>query len=333
MAWILYLRKTQKRMRINLICSLLLIIVFNACAPKNSEKNVDGSLVASSTESKGYYIDLEGVGSAEDFYNWSSDRIPMVSAHRGGPYPGFPENAIETFEHVLKYTPSIIELDVAMTKDSVLVLMHDDDLERTTNGTGEVAEVTYEYIQGLFLEDEEGEMTTFKVPTLKEALLWTKGKALLTVDIKSSVPYEKIIEEVRETKSEGNAALITYTFPAAKKLHFMAPELMLSVTIRNQDEIKRLEETGIPWDKVIAFTGLAERPREFNQALHKRGVFTILGVLGNLDQSAEARGDQIYASFIQNGADILATDRPIEAAKAIKTLAPSQSSKSKYFIK
>ena len=321
-------------MRINLVWSLLLFVFVNACKPQTVDKSIDGSLVAtSSAENQGFFIDLEGVGSAEDFYNWSSDRIPMVSAHRGGPYPGFPENAIETFEHVLNYTPAIIELDVAMTKDSVLVLMHDDDLDRTTNGTGKVENVTYEYIQGLFLEDEKGELTDFKIPTLKEALLWSKGKALLTVDIKSSVPFEKIIEEVRETKSEAHAALITYTFPAAKKLHFMAPELMLSVTIRNQDEIKRLEETGIPWEKVIAFTGLAERPREFNQALHQRSVFTILGVLGNLDQSAEARGDQIYASFIQNGADILATDRPIEAAKAIKTLAPSQSSKSKYFIK
>lgn len=176
-------------------------------------------------------------------------------------------------------------------------------------------------------------MTSFRVPTLEEALTWSKGKALLTVDIKRSVPFEKIIEEVRSTDSEGHAALITYTFPAAKKLHSMAPDLMLSITIRNEEEIKRLEETGIPWTRVIAFTGLAERPREFNQALHQRGVFTILGVLGNLDQSAVSRGDQIYASFVQNGADILATDRPIEAAEAIKTMTPSQSSKSKYFIK
>lgn len=103
-----------------------------------------------------------------------------------------------------------------MTKDSVLVLMHDDDLDRTTTGKGKVNEVTFEYIQSLFLEDNDGNLTEFKVPTLKEALLWSKGKALLTVDIKRSVPYEKIVEEVRETKSEAHAALITYSFEAAK---------------------------------------------------------------------------------------------------------------------
>lgn len=314
-------------MRTNLGWIFLFLFALSSCN-SNSSAKVHETEVASGEKN---HIDLEGVGSSVDFYTWTSDRIPMVSAHRGGPYPGFPENAIETFENVLKYTPAIIELDVAMTKDSVLVLMHDDDLDRTTNGTGKIEDVSFEYIQTLFLEDEEGNETTFRIPTLKEALIWSKGKAMLTVDIKRSVPFEKIIAEVRSTGSQEHAALITYTFPAAKKLHSMAPELMLSVTIRNEEEIKRLEETGIPWTRVIAFTGVAERPQQFNQALHRRGVFTILGVLGNLDQSAEKRGDQIYASFVQKGADILATDRPVEAANAIKTLAPSRSSKSKYF--
>ncbi|GMQ30404.1 glycerophosphodiester phosphodiesterase family protein [Algoriphagus confluentis] len=309
---------------------LLFFLIFTfslACKrPQSTEELV-------SAETTSHSIRLFDLEETLDFYSWTADRIPMVSAHRGGPYPGFPENAIETFDNILNYTPAIIELDVAMTLDSVLVLMHDDDLERTTNGNGKVNEVTFDYIQSLYLEDNEGNLTEFKVPTLKEALLWSKGKALLTVDIKRSVPFEKVIEEVRETESEAYAALISYTFPAAKKLNSLAPELMLSVTIRNEKEIKRLEETGIPWNRVIAFTGLAERNPEFNKALHDRGVFAILGVLGNLDQSAETRGDQLYASFIQNGADILATDRPIEAAAAIQSLVPKNSSKAKYFAR
>lgn len=306
---------------------LFSILIFACKSPQAKQEQL------ASAETTSHAIRLFDLDETRDFYNWTSDRIPLVSAHRGGPYPGFPENAIETFDNVLKYTPAVIELDVAMTLDSVLVLMHDDDLDRTTNGTGKVNEVTFEYLQSLFLEDNDGNLTEFKIPTLKEALLWSKGKALLTVDIKRSVPFEKVVEEVRETESEAYAALISYTFPAAKKLNSLAPELMLSVTIRNEEEIQRLEETGIPWDRVIAFTGLAERTPEFNKALHDRGVFTILGVLGNLDQSAEARGDQLYASFVQNGADILATDRPIEAAAAIQTLVPNNSSKAKYFTR
>ena len=64
-------------------------------------------------------------GGLNEFFSWTADRIPLVSAHRGGPYPGFPENSIESFEHVIKQTPAVIECDIAMTKDSVLVMMHD----------------------------------------------------------------------------------------------------------------------------------------------------------------------------------------------------------------
>ena len=310
---------------------ILLGLVWSCDFKQSNQLSQDTDV--SEVKKEGFHtIQLSTVEEARDFYTWSADRIPMVSAHRGGPYPGFPENSLEAFANVLSYTPAIIELDVAMTKDSVLVLMHDDDLDRTTNGKGLVIESTYAEIQALFLEDMEGNLTEFKVPTLKEALIWTKGKALLTVDVKRSVPFEKIIEEIRETGSEAHAAVISYTFPAAKKLHRLAPELMLSVTIRNEEEIKLFEETRIPWTRVIAFTGISERPLELNQALHQKGVFTILGVLGNLDKSAEARGDKIYIGFVQRGADILATDRPIEAAAVLQTLVPSRSSKSTYFI-
>lgn len=320
----------QRKMKSRFWWLPIFLLFLGACNPSEVQESEE-SQTEVSADSGSHFIQVASLEEARSFYTWTADRLPLVSAHRGGPYPGFPENAIETFAHVLEFTPAIIELDVAMTKDGVLVLMHDDDLDRTTTGTGKVEDVTYEYIQTLFLKDNEGNETAFKAPTLEEALLWSKGKALLTVDIKRSVPYEKIIDLVRETDSEAHAALITYSFPAAKKLNSLAPELMLSVTIRNEEEIKRLEETGIPWTRVIAFTGVAERTQSFNNQLHQKGVFTILGVLGNLDQRAEARGDQIYTSFVQHGADILATDRPIEAAAAIKTLVPSQSSKSKYF--
>lgn len=303
-----------------------------SCDSKQSNQLIQSVEVSESKNGGLKTIQLSTIREARDFYTWSADRIPMVSAHRGGPYPGYPENSLEAFANVLRFTPAIIELDVAMTKDSVLILMHDDDLDRTTNGKGLVIERTYAEIKQLFLEDMKGNLTDFKVPTLKEALIWSKGKALLTVDVKRSVPFERIIGEIRETGSEAHAAVISYTIPAAKKLHRLAPELMLSVTIRNEEEIRLFEQSRIPWTRVIAFTGTSERSFEFNQLLHEKGVFTILGVLGNLDKRAKAKGDKIYIGFVQRGSDILATDRPIEAAAALQSLVPSQSSKSIYFI-
>ncbi|MBT0811829.1 glycerophosphodiester phosphodiesterase family protein [Litoribacter ruber] len=264
------------------------------------------------------YINLSSAREAKEFFTWDPSRSPMVSAHRGGPYPGFPENAIETFDHTLRNTPAIIEFDVELTKDSVMILMHDNTLDRTTTGKGKVVNYTFDEIRRLKLVDNEGSETEYQVPTLREALEWSKGKAILTVDVKRNVPFEMVVSEIEATSTVGNAAVITYNFKDAKKIHDLNPDLMLSVTIRNEEEIKRFEDTGVPWENVIAFTGLSERTREFNQRLHDRGVFTILGVLGNLDKMAEAGGDELYVKFVQNGADILATDRPIEAAEALR---------------
>lgn len=310
----------------NKIYGLLMLMLLFSCKKEVSVTQNEDSI--SNVQHK---ILLSTVAEARDFYTWTSDRIPMVSAHRGGPYPGFPENAIETFEHILKHTPSIIEFDVALTKDSVLVLMHDNTLDRTTSGKGKVIDHTFEEIRELFLVDNQGNETSFRVPTLDDALAWGKGKTLFTVDIKREVPFEMVVDAIKRYQAEPYAAVITYSVEAAKKMHRLHPELMLSVTIRNEEELQRFEESGIPVDRWIAFTGTSERPKEFNELLHEKGVFTILGVLGNLDRSAIARGDQIYVEFVEYGADILATDRPIEAAKAIVGLSPENSSKLKYF--
>lgn len=306
---------------------LLFLVVVFSCGPKgNSGESLEGT-----EKHHVHLIQVDNLEETEDFYTWNPDRIPMVSAHRGGPYPGFPENSIEAFKNVIQYTHAIIEFDVAMTKDSVLVLMHDNTVDRTTNGKGKVIDKTFEEIRSLSLVDMEGNQTDFRVPTLDEALSWAKGKVLLTVDIKREVPFEMVVDAIRTHKAEPYAAVITYSFEAAKKIHSLHPGLMLSVTIRNEEELARYDIEAIPTEKLIAFTGTSSRIPEFNDILHQRGIFTILGVMGNLDKSAVARGEEVYIGLVRRGADILATDRPIEAAEAIKGLALEESSKRKYF--
>jgi glycerophosphoryl diester phosphodiesterase len=307
----------------NRILSLLVCCFLVACGTKNQQRSHE--------EGGTFYIHLKNLNETKDFFTWTPDRIPMVSAHRGGPYPGYPENSIEAFEHVLNHTPAITEFDVAITKDSVLVLMHDNTLDRTTTGSGNVMDHTFMEIQELFLLDKEGDQTEFRVPTLDDALEWGRGKTVFTVDIKREVPFEMVVEAIQKHQAHSYAAVITYNLEAAKKVHQLDPDLMLSLTIRNEEELERLEDSGIPVENWIAFTGTSERPEGFNRQLHDKGVFTILGVIGNLDRRAEARGDVTYLPYIKKGADILATDRPIEAAKALNTLIPENSEKEKFF--
>jgi len=115
---------------------------------------------------------LPGPAGLEAFLDClSRERVTLVAAHRGGPGRGFPENALATFAHTLSRAPALLEIDIAATQDGELVLMHDDRLERTTDGHGLVAATTLTQIQRLdagawFSPAFRGE----RVPTFEDVL-------------------------------------------------------------------------------------------------------------------------------------------------------------------
>jgi glycerophosphoryl diester phosphodiesterase len=258
---------------------------------------------------KHHYISFKTADEFQAFLQRKTASYPLLSAHRGGPMSGFPENAIETFDNATTYQPVIIEFDVALSKDSVPVIMHDDQLDRTTNGTGFIGNYDYQQLKALFLKDNEGALTKFKIPTLDEVLLWGKGKVLFTIDIKRGVPYQKVVEAVRKSKSETNAIIITYNANQAAAVHQLAPDLMISATVKSPEDLKRLNEMDVPNDKIIAFVGVSEPDKSLCQYLHDKGISTILGTMGNLDRSARANsGKQLYKNLVANGADVLSTD-------------------------
>ncbi|MGJ1205845.1 glycerophosphodiester phosphodiesterase family protein [Sphingobacterium lactis] len=260
---------------------------------------------------------LKTVDELYEFLTYAEGSYPLVSAHRGGPGKGFPENAIQTFAEVANKMPAIIECDIAMTKDSVLVLMHDETLDRTTTGKGKLSKKTYAELLELHLKDIDGEETRYKIPTLEEALTWGIGRVIYTLDVKKSVPYEKVIEAIRKTKAESNSIIITYSANQAEVVNKLAPDLMISASIKKSDDLTRLNDLGIPDNRLVAFVGTREPDSSTYSLLRQHGIKSILGTIGNLDRAAERAGYQVYADYIVNGADILSTDRPFEAQKAL----------------
>lgn len=105
----------------------------------------------------------------------------MVVAHRGD-WRYAPENSLPAIDNAIKMGVDIIELDVQRTKDGKFILMHDKDLDRTTTGKGAVADWTLDSIQTLKLKNGCNIKTKEIVPTLEEALLHVKGKALVNLD-------------------------------------------------------------------------------------------------------------------------------------------------------
>lgn len=105
----------------------------------------------------------------------------FVVAHRGD-WRYAPENSIAAIEHSIAVGVDVVELDLQLTRDSVLIVMHDATLNRTTTGKGRVADWTLDSIRTLKLKNGCGIRTKHMVPTLEEALLAAKGRVLVNLD-------------------------------------------------------------------------------------------------------------------------------------------------------
>lgn len=116
----------------------------------------------------------------KQLYTSNSDYV-LVVAHRGG-WRNAPENSLQSIQNCIDLGVDIVEIDVRMTRDSVLILMHDKTIDRTTNGEGEVSSFTYDSLQNFWLVDGLNHNTPNKIPTLEEALLVSKGEILMNLD-------------------------------------------------------------------------------------------------------------------------------------------------------
>jgi glycerophosphoryl diester phosphodiesterase len=254
-----------------------------------------------------------------EMFKVSNASYPKISVHRGGKgLLNYPENCLETLKYVNDSISAIYEIDVAQTKDGQLVLMHDNSIDRTTNGTGLVKDLTYEELKNFYLVDDFGNETTFKIPLFSDILKWcNSNNVIVTVDIKRSVSQEVVINTIRALKAEDVSIIITYNVKQSKSAYRLAPELLLSVSARNDEEFNWLLDAEIPTENMLAFTGTRLSEVALFERLHAEDIVCMLGTLGNLDQQAEARGNALYKKWKNLGVDVFATDRPFEAYHAI----------------
>ena len=133
-------------------------------------------------------------------------RRPLVISHAacGGHAP---ENTLAGIRKALGFGVDAIEIDVQASADGVPVLMHDLTVDRSTNGSGEVAKLSLAELRAL---DAGGE----PVPTLAEVLALTAGKALLVIEIKQPGIEERIADVVGEKKALTDAMVWSF-FPKA----------------------------------------------------------------------------------------------------------------------
>ena len=121
-----------------------------------------------------------------------------VVAHRGD-WKQFPENSTDAVLSIIEMGVDILETDVQRTKDGMLIIMHDETLDRTTTGNGKVSEKCYADIEKLRLKGIKGNPTEYRIPTLDEILKLCKGKIILNLD-----KGERFFDEVMSVVIENN---------------------------------------------------------------------------------------------------------------------------------
>ena len=192
-----------------------------------------------------------------------------VFAHRG--FSGkYPENTMLAFKKAAEVGCYGIELDVQLTKDDEIVIMHDETIDRTTSGTGYIRDYMYRELclvdcYGKF----EGEYEFQRIPTLREYLTWVKDTGLVTnIELKNSVYYyehleEKVIDMVREFGMEDRVIFSSFNLVSINKCKKVqdchAHGIGVNVwTVNKKDLMKQLNS----WKVDGIFTNFPDRAKE-----------------------------------------------------------------------
>ena len=129
-----------------------------------------------------------------------------------------PENTMASFERALELGADWVELDVHLSRDGALIVIHDETLERTTNGHGQVREHTLAELRTLDAGDGQ------HIPTLDEVLAWARDrKTVVDIEIKNAPIYypnieDKVVAAVNEAEMIERVIVISFDHAAVKRV-------------------------------------------------------------------------------------------------------------------
>jgi len=159
------------------------------------------------------------------FYVYAMDKIDIIG-HRGA--KGFPENTLESSQKAIELKCDGIELDVHLSVDGEIIVIHDDTVNRTTNGKGFISELSLSEIKALRIDGE------YQIPTLTEVFELADKKCFINIELKSESTVEPVIKLIEKYVSEKgwnyNHFLVSaFEWNHLKKIHYINPEIKLGV--------------------------------------------------------------------------------------------------------
>ncbi|HVW76472.1 MAG TPA: glycerophosphodiester phosphodiesterase family protein [Alloacidobacterium sp.] len=232
----------------------------------------------------------------------------VVIAHRGE-HLQHPENTLPAFQAAIDAGADFFECDVRTTSDGKLVLMHDGSVDRTTNGTGKVSQLTFAQIRAL---DAGSKFSTAfagtKVPTFDEALELAHGKIGIYVDTKQADP-KLLIDTIYRHHMEDH--VVIYGNPSfLQDVEKMQPALRIMPEAENAGACESLVAQLHP--QVIAYDAGDFKP-EVIVCAKKAGAKIYVDRLGEADNPAT------WQQALDMGADGIQTNKPAEVVEYLRS--------------
>lgn len=245
-------------------------------------------------------------------FPYKSHSSVQVVAHRGA--SGYaPENTISSIRKAIELGSHFVEIDVHMTSDSKVVAIHDKSVDRTTNGTGDVAEYSLKELKNLDAGSwYSKKFTGEKIPTLREVFEEVKGETRLIIEFKYGHKKYNHIEEIvakliREYGLEGNVILKSFDSGILNRFEEVIPEVERLYCIFGGSKFITLDNF-LRFRNVFSISNIQYiqvhkyfLTQRFVNKAHKRGLKVI--VWGVNDAKS-------YLKFTQMRVDMIETDFP-----------------------
>ena len=222
-----------------------------------------------------------------------------LSVGHRGTYLWGPENTIASFFLAYRMGADFVEMDVRETADGHMVLMHDDTVNRTTNGSGRVDGMTLDEIKELLVISPNPDVPHQEVPTFEEALLFCQGKLCVDVDPKCG-NVERIAEIVEECGMLDGAMILTKSIDSGLRMRAAVPDITLLGRCGTYEEVVEYMDVldppvyevdwGIMW--------------QVEELIHSSDANMFVDALGTFD----LLGGRGYDILVEAGVDIIQTD-------------------------
>lgn len=209
-----------------------------------------------------------------------------------------PENTYSAAEGAIAYGASFVEIDVRMSADGVLYILHDETVDRTTNGTGAIEAMTSTDLDALDAGSWFGpEFAGQRLPRLDEYLGWLKGKCGTYIEIKKA-PTEAVRDLVRKHDFADNSYYFSFDEDIVKELIWVAPDLPVMALNRLNGDMQAVVDHGY---RIIEFLPDEMSPENLQRA---RDLGLSIQVFHPEDDA------DVFRAMLDSGIDYANIDHP-----------------------